>query len=128
VLKTQLNALSVEIETQPVHFSANRPQYRYAGLATALATGVWALHQAEATTGAVLFAGVASADAYSWFQSEFATGETPQMEIIVTISVSDSSQYLVRSTNVYYVADSDSQMYELATPNVQTKTMGVVGQ
>lgn len=112
VLKSPAGALSVEIDTQAVRFSANRPQYNHAGFPTALATGVWALHQAEATAGAVVFAGVASADAYSWFRSEFATGKTPQTEIIVTTSVSDASQYLARSTSVYYVADSDQALYK----------------
>lgn len=130
VQKAPAGALSVDVDTQSVHFAANRPQYRYAGAPTALATGVWALHSAEATAGAALYAGVAAADAYSWFRSEFATGETPQTEIVVTISVSDANQYLARSTNVYYVADADSRMYEPLPPPrvVQTKNMGVTGQ
>lgn len=125
VLKSPAGALSVDVDTQAVRFSPNRPQYNHAGLATALTTGVWALHQAEATAGAVLYAGVASADAYSWFRSEFATGETPQTEIIVTTSVSDASQYLARSTSVYYVADSDQELYQ-ATPRT-TRTIGLTG-
>lgn len=129
VWKTPAGALSVEIDTQSVRFSANRPQYNYAGLATALTTGVWALHDAGATAGAVFFAGVASADAYSWFRSEFATGETPQTEIIVTTRVSDADQYLAHSTNIYYVADSDSRMYLYEQPfQARTKNMGVTGQ
>lgn len=130
VQKAPAGALTVDVDTQSVHFAANRPQYRYAGLPTALATGVWALVAADATAGGVLTAGVAAADAYSWFHSEFATGETPQTEIIVTISVSDATQYLARSTNVYYVADADSSMYEPPQPPrvVQTKRMGVTGE
>ena len=129
VLKSPAGALSVDVDTQVVRFSPNRPQYNHTGLATALTTGVWALHQAHATTGAVLVAGVASADAYSWFRSEFATGETPQTEIIVTASISDANQFLARSTSIYYVADADSRMY-VYEPPVQTPTrnMGVTGQ
>jgi uncharacterized lipoprotein YajG len=129
VLKSPTGALNVDVDTQTVRFSPNRPQYNYAGVATALTTGVWALHQAHATAGAVLVAGVASADAYSWFRAEFATGETPQTEIIVTTSVSDASQYLARSTSIYYVADTDSRMYVYEPPfQAQTKTMGVTGK
>lgn len=129
VLKSPAGALSVDVDTQAVRFSPNRPQYNHAGLATALTTGVWALHQAHATAGAVLVAGVASADAYSWFRSEFATGETPQTEIIVTASVSDADRYLARSTSIYYVADADSQMYVYEPPfQAQTRNMGVTGQ
>lgn len=129
VLKSPAGALSVDVDTQVVRFSPNRPQYNHTGLATALTTGVWALHQAHATTGAVLVAGVASADAYSWFRSEFATGETPQTEIIVTASVSDANQFLARSTSIYYVADADSRMYVYEPPvQTPTKNMGVTGQ
>jgi hypothetical protein len=130
IQKIPTGALLVDVDTQSMHFSANRPQYKYAGMPTALVAGVWALHAAEATAGAILSAGAVSADAYSWFQSEFSTGATPQTEIIVTVSVSDSSKYWARNTNIYYVADADSRMYEPPPPPrvVQTKNIGVVGQ
>ena len=118
-------ALSVNVDTQAVLFSANRPQYNYAGLATALTAGVWALHGARATAAAAASAGVVTADAYFWFRSEFATGATPQTEIIVTTSISDASQYLFRSTSVYYVADSDQELYQ-ATP-LTTRTIPLTG-
>ncbi len=129
VLKSPGGALNVEIDTQTVRFSANRPQYNHAGVATALTAGVWALHQARASAGAVLLTAVASADAYSWFRSEFATGETPQTEIIITTSVGDARQFLARNTSIYYVADTDSGMYEYTPPiQIQTRNMTVTGQ
>lgn len=132
VMKAPTGALTVSIDTQAVHFSADRPQYKHVGTATALTTGVWALRDVEATVARVLFAGVvvgASADAYTWFRSEFASGATPQTEIIVTTSVSDDNQYVARSTSIYYVADSDSRMYEHVPPfQAKTKIMGVTGQ
>ncbi len=129
VMKAPAGALTVNVDTQAVHFTANRPQYNHVGIATALTAGVWALHQAHATAGAVLVAGAGSADAYSWFRSEFASGATPQTEIIVTTSVSDDNQYVARSTSIYYVADSDSRMYEYTPPfQAQTKAIGVTGQ
>jgi hypothetical protein len=124
VMKQPTGALSVEIDTQVVGFSPNRPQYRHAGTATALMTGVWALHVGEATAGAALYATVAAADAYSWFRSEFATGETPQTEIIVTTSVSDGNQYLSRNTSVYYVADTDKALYQAGLPGNTIKVRG----
>jgi hypothetical protein len=129
IQKTPASALNVEVDTQTVRFSANRPQYKFAGVPTALTSGIWALHAAEATAGAAVYAGVAAADAYSWFRSEFATGDTPQTEIIITISVGDTDRYLARSTHVYYVADSDSGMYVPPPPPrvVKTKDMGVTG-
>lgn len=133
VLKAPAGALSVDVDTQAVRFSANRPQYDHVGLPTALMAGVWALRNVKInTTASVLGAGVvvaAGVDAYTWFKSEFATGETPQTEIIITTSTSNANQYLAHSTNIYYVADADSRMYVYEPPfRPQTKAMGVTGQ
>lgn len=125
VLKTPTGALVVEIDTQVVGFSPDRPQYRHAGTASAITTGVWALHVGEATAGAALASAVIAADAYTWFRSEFASGATPQTEIIVTTSVSDNNQYLSRSTSIYYVADSDKSLYDAA--GLQARNIKVTG-
>lgn len=122
VQKSPAGALVVDIDTQPVRFSANRPQYRYAGAATALTAGVWALHQAS--PAGIATAAIVGADAYMWFSSEFATGATPQMEILITTSISDGRQYLARNTSVYYVADADSVLYRGPAP---VKAIGVIG-
>lgn len=122
VLKSPSGALSVDVVTQSVQFSANRPQYNYAGVPTMLAGGVWALHQAS--PAAIATAAVVGGDAYMWFRSEFSTGATPQNEIVITTSVSDSNQYLARTTSVYYVADSDASLYRAPAP---VKTLNVVG-
>ena len=124
VQKSPAGALVVDIDTQAVRFSANRPQYRYAGAATALTAGVWALHQAS--PAGIATAAIVGADAYMWFSSEFATGATPQMEILITTSVSDGRQYLARNTSVYYVADADSALYRTPTP-VPVRSIGVIG-
>lgn len=112
VTKQPSGASIIETDTQVVSFSANRPQYRNAGTATALAAGIWALHLGEATAGAVLSSAIVAGDAYSWFRAEFASGETPQTEIIVTTSVSDGTRYLSRNTSIYYVADTDRELYQ----------------
>ena len=125
VQKSPAGALVVDIDTQSVRFSANRPQYNYAGAATALTAGVWALHQAN--PAGIATAAIVGADAYMWFRSEFVTGATPQMEILITISISDSRQYLARNTSVYYVADADSVLYRGPEPTVPVKAIGVIG-
>jgi hypothetical protein len=61
---------------------------------------------------------------FTWFHSEFATGATPQNEIFVTITVSDKARYIARTSNVYYVADSDEGLYA-AMPD--TKAIAVYG-
>lgn len=133
VLKNPAGALNVDVDTQAVRFSSNRPQYKHVGTATALMTGLWALRNVSLdTVGEALGAGAAvaaTADTASWFRSEFATGKTPQTEIILTTSVSDANQYMARSTNIYYVADSDSRLYVHEPPTqVQTRNFGVAGQ
>lgn len=125
VQKSSAGALVVDIDTQSVRFSAHRPQYRYAGAATALTAGVWALHQAS--PAGIATAAIVGADAYMWFSSEFATGATPQMEILVTTSVSDGRQYLARNTSVYYVADADAILYQGPAPAAPVKAIGVIG-
>ena len=125
VQKTPAGAVVVDIDTQAVRFAANRPQYRYAGAATALTAGVWALHQANPV--GIATAAIVGADAYLWFSAEFATGATPQMEILITTSVSDGRQYLARNTSVYYVADADAVLYRGPAPLPPVKAIGVIG-
>lgn len=127
VRKTPDNALLVDVETQAVTFSPDRPQYRHAGAATSLGAGVWVLHDivvknANGAASAGLLA-LGAADALAWFQSVFASGATPQNEIIVSVSVADADRYLARTTNVYYVADSDHSLYT----SYRTKTFQVRG-
>lgn len=110
-------ALSVSVETQVVEFNANRPHYKFGGEASALAAGLWVLTDIDGHTPLGLAtAAVAGADAFAWFRSEFAAGDTPKMEIIVTTSVRDEHRYLARSTSVYYVTDSDRSLYQI-TPH-----------
>ena len=122
VQKAPAGALSLDIDTQSVQFSANRPQYNYAGTATVLTAGVWALHKASPAGAAS--AGIIAADAYQWFRSEFASGATPQTEIIITTSVSDSHRYLARQTSVYYVADADQRLYQAPAPTTSIRVTG----
>lgn len=103
--------MTVDIDTQLVKFTADRPQYGYVGAPTALAAGAWALSGVSATAAGTVTAGLVAVDALNWFRSEFATGATPQSEIFVTVTASDKNRYLARTSNVYYVADSDQSLY-----------------
>lgn len=115
VMRTPDGAMRVGVETQAIAFTADRPQHRHAGLATALGAGVWALYDiveyASNGPAKAALATVAAADAYTWFQSEFASGDTPSMEIIVSASVTDASRYVARTSTAYYVSDSDQGLY-----------------
>lgn len=116
--KKAAGALKVDIDTQVVAFSGERPQYQ--GQRAALGDGAWAISGAD---GAAPAGGHAPAqDAYTWFHTGFAAGATPKTEIVVTISVSDERRYYARSTAVYYVTDSDRSLYETVVPK-QTRDM-----
>lgn len=109
VARSPAGAWKLDLDIQTVTFSPNRPQYRYSGAHTAIANGVWVLSDIDPTVGLVALAG--AGDAYHWFHSQFAAGETPKTEIIVTLSVSDQYRYYARSTSAYYVADTDRKLY-----------------
>lgn len=104
--------LVVDIDVQPVLFSANRPQYRHAGVPVELGPGVWALRDVATPVPAGAGATPPSRDALHWFRSEFAAGQTPQAEILITVSVADPRRYLARVTSAYYIADTDKRLYD----------------
>lgn len=112
VSKVAEGSMSIDIDVQPVVFMANRPQYRFAGTATELGPGVWALRDAVSVKPDDPKAAPPTKDALHWFRTEFAAGQTPQTEIIVTVSAGDESRYLARATNVYYITDGDRKLYE----------------
>jgi hypothetical protein len=112
VSKNSGSGLVVSIDVQPVLFTANRPQYRYAGTPVELAPGVWAIRDVTTTTPPNATGVPPSVDALHWFRSEFAAGQTPRAEVLVTTSIGDQNRYLARTTAVYYVADSDMSLYD----------------
>ena len=126
VARSPAGAWKVDLDIQPVTFSKNRPQYRYTGAHTVLATGAWVLSDIDPVVGLVGVAG--AADAYHWFTSQFAPGATPKTELIVTLSVSDQFRYYARSTSAYYVADTDRALYGLKEEDgIVTKDFKVQG-
>jgi hypothetical protein len=131
VSRSPAGALKVELDVQAVSFTANRPQYRYHGERSILGAGVWLLSEIEAPVLANLTAGIGALDAHDWFNAQFAPGDTPKTEIIVTVSVSDQYRYLARSTSAYYVADSDRVLYGIVDPKPEepklTRTFQVRG-
>ena len=137
VMKSPEGALRIGIDTQAIPFSADRLQNRDFGSATALGAGVWAVYDlveyASNGAGKAAMLGLVALDANKWLQSEFASGETPQHEIIITTTVSDASRYIARDTSVYYVADADRTLYlpeavlSAGAPQVIIKTFQVVG-
>ncbi len=106
--------ITINIEAQAVKFSPNRYQYKGAGNLTMLTTGLWAAHDISVHhdgTGAVVLGGAILGDIANWVDAEYPKGRTPQLELILTTSASRAGQFVARTTNVYYLADSDAALY-----------------
>jgi hypothetical protein len=114
------NTLRVELDTQVVAFSPKRPQYRFAGERSALVAGAWVLTQIDHTAQWLATAAIFTQDAYAWFRSQFATGDTPRTEILVNLSLADDNRYYARSSMVYYTVDSDRALYDAAAQPIKT--------
>lgn len=123
-------ALLVEIDTQAVEFTKDRPQYKTTGERSALAAGLWVLTDIQPhTVQWFATAAIFTQDAYAWFQSQFGPGETPKTEIVISVGVSSEQRYYARSTAVYYTTDSDRMLYQEPPPKVQVvKSFTVKGE
>ena len=110
-------AMEIEFDVQVVKFSPKRlPAGTFESIAL-IAGGVWALHglwehSSVGTARAVSLAALAAIDAHRWLTSDIASGPTPQLEILLTVSASNAAEFLGRVTNIYYVADSDETLYQ----------------
>ena len=110
----------LEVDIQVGKVSPGRLDGRYFASGTALSTGVWGLRGLWTQTSPQ-GAGVGVAlgmtfDAYRWFNSEFARGPLPQLEMIVTVSALSNGIYIGRVSNLYYLSDNDLSLYVPATP------------
>ena len=130
VSRTPAGSLKIDLDVQAVTFAAHRPQYRPIGERTALPGGVSMaeLSPAPLSNEDALNTGW---DPYDLNNAQFAPGQTPKTEIIVTLSVSDQYRYLARTTSAYYVADSDRELYGIVEQDAEltklTRTFKVRG-
>jgi len=102
-------ALVLHLDVQPLAFSANRPLYQHTGAAQEVSPGIWGLNDVTPRTAS---RPQENKNAESWFRTQFSSsGSTPRTEIVVTLSIMDGIRYAARSTNVYYVMESDAALY-----------------
>lgn len=118
-------ALIVDIDTQLVNFSPDRFQNTRFVSATAITAGLMAAHGVVTGSEAAAVGALGIAAAIDWHQlvyQEFARGSTPSHELIVTISSTKNAQYVTRRTDVYYISDTDSGLYNHAlTKNISVR-------
>ncbi len=119
VSRTPAGSLKVDLDVQALTFTADRPQYRNHGQLTALAAGIWTARKTDAPVELEVAAAAGALDMRDTFNAQFAPGETPKTEIIVTVSVSDQYRYVARNTSAYYVADTDRVLYGIVDPQPQ---------
>ena len=116
VSRTPAGSLKVDLDVQTLTFGEDRQQYRYHGQFTALAAGVWAMRKSDAPVELEIAAAGGALDMRDTMNAQFAPGQTPKTEIIVTVSVSDQYRYMARNTSAYYVADTDRVLYGIVDP------------
>jgi hypothetical protein len=116
VSRNPAGSLKVDLDVQALTFSVDRPQYRYHGQLLALAAGIWTVREADAPVALEVAAAAGALDMRDTINAQFAPGDTPKTEIIVTVSVSDQYRYVARNTSAYYVADTDRELYGLVDP------------
>lgn len=106
--------LTVDVSASALRFSRHRQQYSSTGVLSALASGLWVLHEIydNVSPGAAMVTATVAVDAATWLRSEFASGPTPRTELMVSTSVSSAEQYYLQTTSAYYTADSDFSLYE----------------
>lgn len=151
--KPVAGGIAVKADVQPVDFGPNRPQFRYAGEKIELGKGVWALQDVVAVIDDESKQFVephvkgwwAPAGPYymgqprpyffdrpgpyyddraaHWYRTQFATGETPSTELVVTVSAQrPDGTFAARHTSMYYVADVDRSNYLCSLPEPAPKT------
>jgi hypothetical protein len=114
VSRSQAGALRIDLDVQALTFAPGRERSHFAGMPTAIGAGVWMLSEFD-PAGAVI-AATGLYDTYNWHASQYASGEIPQTELIITASVTDQFRYYARSTAAYYVADNDRALYGIEAP------------
>lgn len=122
VSRTPAGSLKIDLDVQTVTFGAARPQYRPIGERTALPGGVSMAELEPAPLGRWRAIGTGW-DPFDSTNAQFAPGDTPQTEIIITLSVTDQYRYLARTTSAYYVADSDRELYGIVDPEPETNKL-----
>jgi hypothetical protein len=117
-VRTELPAeIVVRLDIQAHRFQNRPADGKFTSLA-ALGVGLWVVSDDEnigiwrnISPGAAVLTGLTAYDIWRWQMSEFAKGPTPEVELIVSAAATREGIYLARTTDVFFVADSDVTLY-----------------
>jgi len=122
-VRTELPAeIVLRLDIQAHHFQNRPADGKFTSLA-ALAVGLWVVSDDKdigiwrnVSPGAAVLTGLTAYDIWRWQMSEFAEGPTPEMEVIVNAAASREGVYLARTTDVFFIANSDVALYLPSPP------------
>lgn len=121
------NGTEIDIDIQPIKFTENRAQYRFAGVKTEIGEGVWAIKDtALLIDNNGNYVQPNSDEKLHWHRAEFASGKTPSNEVVITVSARGSDKtYKAMNTSIYYFSDNDESHYICPTP-AKTETPAII--
>lgn len=120
VLTTDNAALTVTYQSQIIKHNSERPRF-VPGLFTSLTAGLYVLHNVTAAAGSLLLAGALD------YGSSANTGGPTHTELILTTTVAGNGRYVSRKTDVYYVEESDTSLFNGLYKSFAGTGMRVVG-
>ncbi len=117
-VRTELPAdVTIRLDVLGQRFTNRPADGKFTSLAF-LGTGLWVLSDdpnagiwANISPGASVLTGLAAIDLWRWQMSQYASGPTPEVEVMVSASATRDGVYLARTTDVFYIADSDVALY-----------------
>lgn len=120
----EANTLKLTYKAQLVKHESPRPLFAPGSL-TMLATGVWVLHAISKESVDVMRAASIGAGALLDFGASLSSGGPTSTELVLTTSASTPDQILARKTDVYYLEEADSNLFNASQA---TRAMKVVNQ
>ncbi len=112
--------LTVTYHSQIVRHNSERPRF-IPGLFTSLTAGLYVLHNVDPAAGGLMLAGALD------YGSSINTGGPTHTELVLTTTVTGNGRYVSRKTDVYYVEESDTSLFNGLYRYSAARGMKVVG-
>ena len=120
-------AVKVSYDTQIIHHNSARPHF-VPGLYTMIATGVAAAYGVSTMhVDAQIAAAIGAAGGLDYVASINSGGPT-HTELILTTTLSSGQMYLARKTDVYYLEDADTNLFQKQVRPAPVRSFKVVAE